>query len=349
MDDAAGPAVDYFDGRSARPQRVRLRLDGDAVQLLSEDAPPRPVRRLPLAALQWPERTRHGARVAHIDDAEGGGELHALDAAAWDRFAQAAGRRDSWVVRSQQSWRRTLLALALLAVVVVAGWRWGVPMAAEGAVALLPASVEADLGRSAFAEIEQRWFKPSALPAARQQALREAFERMRERAEPGAASAPYRIEFRSSRIGANALALPGGTIVMTDELVTLVEGDDDAVLGVLAHEYGHVKRRHGLRQLVQAGLLGAAAGLAFGDYSSVLAGLPALLGTLGYSRDFEREADGDAIAFLRADGRDPEAMVRFFEALARQRERGGAADALGIAFSSHPADAERIARFRRGH
>ena len=35
----------------------------------------------------------------------------------------------------------------------------------------------------------------------------------------------HRLEFRASRIGPNAFALPGGTIVLTDELVELVEGD----------------------------------------------------------------------------------------------------------------------------
>ena len=55
-------AANYFDGISARAQRVQLRLqagvmhvDGDGVAL-----------RLPLDQVQWPERTRHGARVAHF-------------------------------------------------------------------------------------------------------------------------------------------------------------------------------------------------------------------------------------------------------------------------------------------
>ncbi len=123
-----------------------------------------------------------------------------------------------------------------------------------------------------------------------------------------------------------------------------------------------------MRLLGQTTLLGAATSVAFGDFSTLLAGVPALLGQLGYSRDLEREADDDAIAFLHANGISPLVMITMFEALARPAgAQPGAAAAsapeplsapdaasapeapaqgLGIAFSSHPADAERIARFR---
>ena len=100
---------------------------------------------------------------------------------------------------------------------------------------------------------------------------------------------------------------------------------------------------------VQAGLLGGVSSVAFGDFSSMLAGAPALLGHLDYSRDFERAADDEAVAVLRATGRSPAAMVQLFEALERgRRMNGGAglAGRIGIALSSHPADDERMRRFR---
>lgn len=110
-----------------------------------------------------------------------------------------------------------------------------------------------------------------------------------------------------------------------------------------------------MRLLVQTTLLGAATSVAFGDFSTLLAGAPALLGQLGYSRDLERLADDEAITVLRANGISPAAMVPLFGLLAASPgdsaasapDTGRAQDpGLGIAFSSHPADAERIARFR---
>ncbi len=59
------------------------------------------------------------------------------------------------------------------------------------------------------------------------------------------------VEFRASPIiGANAFALPGGIVIVTDQLMQLAEHDDE-ILAVLAHEIGHVKHRHVLRGLPQ--------------------------------------------------------------------------------------------------
>ncbi len=346
---APGLAADFFDGRSARPRRARLLVEAGRLRILDADGGPAALlRELSVSEVRWPERTRHGARIAHLS---GGGELHALDTADWDAFVAAAGLREAWVVRSQQSWRAVLAASVLLLAMVAAGWRWGVPLLADATLAVLPTSVDAQVGDIALRQAEANWLQPSTLPAAQQAALRDAFERavLASSASATQATMPYRVEFRAARIGPNAFALPGGHIVMTDELVRLVDGDEAAIVGVLAHEYGHVLGRHGMRQLVQATLLGAAASLAFGDFSGLLAAAPALIGTLGYSRQLEREADGTAIDLLRAAGRDPAAMAGFFERLAQWRAaRGEEADdsVFGIALSSHPADAERIERFR---
>ena len=70
--------VDYFDGRSARSTPVRLHLAGELLLIDGEGV----ARREPVGAVQWPERTRHGARVAHLAD---GASLHCADALAWER------------------------------------------------------------------------------------------------------------------------------------------------------------------------------------------------------------------------------------------------------------------------
>ncbi|WP_119155936.1 M48 family metallopeptidase [Caldimonas tepidiphila] len=331
------PVADYFDGRSARARRVALHVADGALHLRGEGV----ARAVPLGSVRWPERSRHGACVAHLD---GGGSLHACEAAAWDAWADSIGQRDAWVVRAQQSWRALALAVLLLAGVAAAGYLWGLPWAARALVHAVPASVDAALGESAYRSLSARLLGPSRLPPGEQQRLREAFEAALRRAYPGGDAPPHRVLFHAGRIGPNAFALPGGTIVMTDELVKRVDGNAEVVVGVLAHELGHVEQRHGMRMLVQGALLAAAANLAFGDFSSWLAAAPVLLGQAGYSRDAEREADRAAIRILRAAGLSPLALGRFFEGMATERD--ASAGGLAIAFASHPADAERIRAFR---
>jgi len=222
-------------------------------------------------------------------------------------------------------------------------------MAGRAAVTLLPPAVDRQVGDAAYAALRQHWLTDSALPAAQIEPLRRALESSLAQAEaPG--REPLQLHFHASRLGPNAFALPGGHVVITDELVKLLDGDETVLLGVLAHEAGHARGRHGMRLLVQTALLGAGASALAGDPAGWLATLPALLGGAGYSRDLEREADEASIRVLRAAGRDPAAMLRLFERLAERRAAGGteasASAAIGIAFASHPDDAERIARFR---
>ncbi|MBT2326275.1 M48 family metallopeptidase [Variovorax paradoxus] len=339
----------FFDGRSSRPHAARLHVQGDVLTITpapGEDFAPL---RVPLAQVRWPERTRHGGRIAQLPQ---GASVQALDVAAWDEWAAQQGRAESWVVRAQQNWRGVALALVLLVAATAALYQWGLPWVARGVTAAIPLRVDAMVGAEVLASIDESLLLPSALPPADQERIRRAFAQMVQTAHPGDVPS-WKLEFRRGRdkkLGPNALALPGGTIVLTDELVLLMPGNDEAVLGVLGHELGHVRLRHAMRQLVQVSAVGFAVSVAFGDYGTLIGSAPVLLAALGYSRDAEREADAESVRLMRAVGISPRVMVAFFEAIERwrseQKRAGLDDDAIGLAFSSHPATAERIAFFK---
>ncbi|MET0519601.1 MAG: M48 family metallopeptidase [Burkholderiaceae bacterium] len=339
--------LDYFDGRSARPQGAEIWIADGRLHLAAALAQ----QQYPLGQVRWPERQRHGQRQAQLPD---GGLLSCADARAWDDWAAASGLRDSVTVRWMQSWRHVGIALLALCLAILAGWRWGVPLAAELALRAVPASAERQLGERTLGYLDEYLLKPSGLSAAQQRQIAERFAAALGAGANAAQPQPaYRLHFRRAEpLGPNAFALPGGDIVLTDALVELMRDEPDAVVGVLAHELGHVRHHHGLRITVQAGIVGIAAAAIIGDFSSVLAGAPALLAQQSYSRDFEREADAYARQTLRQAGLSPRVMVGFFERIAdyrqqkteqQQQQRG--ADPFPLAFSSHPADAERIRFF----
>lgn len=335
--DSSPLSVSYYDGRSAKGRPAQVSWHGDVLLIETEG------QRLsvPVNKVQWPERTRHGVRVAHLPD---GGMLRGHDSAIWDDWMSAHGLDASVTVRLQQSWRGVLASLVLLVAVLAAGWQWGVPWAAGHAVQLVPTGVEARVGRVALEAIDSHWMRPSRLPEAEQQRLRQAFADALGRL-PADTVPAHELLFRQSTIGPNAFALPGGVLVMTDEMVKLLDGNTEGLVGVLAHELGHVRERHGMRALMQVALVGAISGLVLGDFSSVLAAVPVWLAQSGYSRDAERAADQVAVEVLRGAGLSPAVMAEVFEKLAKHH--GGDEDSmLGIALASHPADAERIRFFR---
>jgi Zn-dependent protease with chaperone function len=321
-------AAFYFDGKSSRRHSVTVTVR-DEVAVINGDIR----RECALDDLRVSERFRNAKRKVTFPD---GAYLEILDPVAFDALLARTGFQDSFVVRMQQSWRGALSAFAATAVLLVAGYLYGLPAAASLAAKVLPVDVERMLGRETLAFLDKRMLSPSALPPSRQQAI---IGRFRALVPPADGMPAYEIVFRKSRIGPNAIALPSGHIVLTDELVLLV-GNDDAIMAVLAHELGHLHERHLTRRLIQGSMIGAGATLLFGDVSSVIANIPTVMLDLKYSRDAEREADDYAVAMLKKNGISASALIRVFEAL--EDESGAPPPYL----SSHPPASERIARIR---
>jgi len=97
----------------------------------------------------------------------------------------------------------------------------------------MPDSADEAVGELALNQIDgSGLMQPSTLSPREQQAMRDAFEQSVARLT--VADVPrHHLEFRKSGIGPNAFALPGGTIVLTDELYRRMDGDRDILVGVL--------------------------------------------------------------------------------------------------------------------
>lgn len=160
---------------------------------------------------------------------------------------------------------------------------------------------------------------------------------------------PYEFHVVNSSV-MNAFALPGGPVVITRGLLMKL-GSESELAAVLAHELGHINARHHARFLEkQFGLsllLGLGA-LFLGDrpYGQLLVQfgqVGAVLLSLKFSRDQEREADRYGLTYLHRSGYDPEGMIRVFE-LFKSLERGGRPPEW---LSTHPLPENRIVQARQ--
>nr|WP_198983556.1 M48 family metallopeptidase [Herbaspirillum sp. ASV7] len=321
-------AASYFDGKTSRRHQVTLQVV-DAVALVRGEIE----RDCPIAQLHVSERFNRAARKVSFPD---GAYLEIIDGAAFSALLRQTGHRDGLVVRLQQNWRNTMVAFAVLIMVVALSYLYLLPLAAKGVAAALPVAVDRQIGAGALDFLDQHVLKPSQLPQSRRDAI---VSRFRALTTPMPDAPQYQIVFRQSRIGPNAFALPSGQIVVTDEIVQLLD-DDDALMGVLAHELGHVHRRHLMRRLIQSSAIAAAATVLFGDVSAVLANVPTVLLDLKYSRDIEREADDYAIGMFQANGLPRQKLALVFEKL---EQKTGTDGSVSPYLSSHPANEERIA------
>jgi len=336
----------WFDGVNAAAQPCELGWQQGALLLITPDAT---VRRYAVAKVIWPERTRHGLRQLLLPD---GGVVTLLDSAVWDAWAVDIGIAQPLAARWSLNWPGVGAALVALLALFFIAWRWGVPLVAEQSARWTPAPLEARLGRGVMRDFERRgWLRPSELAPELEPRITDAVAQMALRAYPEGTLPRYELHLRKAPawMGPNAFALPGGDIIVTDALVKLLQGQSEtvnpALLGVVAHELGHVREHHVLRLVFEAGAVSVLTGWWIGDYSTLLAGAPALVAQAGYSRDHERAADVEAVRIMRAARLDPAAMLAFFEALKKAvPERNG--DGQDFLLASHPVDSERIRFFQ---
>jgi Zn-dependent protease with chaperone function len=322
----------FYDGVRSQPQAVELRIGAGGIVVRGQ---------ILQRGYNWrrarvSERLQHAPRMIRFAD---GAFCEVSDQAGLDAALAAAGYRDSWVARSQRRWSHVLGAVALLLAAIFAMYRWGLPLAADRVARRIPPSVENGIGARAVKMVEQQ-LAPSKLTPEQTDRVRHVFESIAPREDRR-----FALVLRDGGpFGANAFALPGGTVVVTDQLVQLAP-DDAALAGVLAHEIGHVERRHLMRQVISSTVVGAVVTLIGGDVSGVTAGLPAALANLSYSRDMEREADSYAIDLLKLRQIPIEPLA---ELLLRLKNAHQGSEAFGWAryLQTHPVTEDRVAAIR---
>ncbi len=327
----------YPAGRS-KGSPARLRYDGGKLTLEHDEAAPDSI---PLAGIKADAAVHGVPRRLTLPD--GSCFITTDHAAAARLLGGHPDRKQRGRLALLEGANKGLLAFLAVALVgLLVLFRWGLPLVADGVTAVIPAGVEQAIGESAFKQMDGTLFSASALPQPRRMAIQDTFDRLRR-----IAGLPdtVRLEFRKSRrIGPNAIAFPGGPVVLLDSLVDLAP-NATALAGVLAHELGHVTERHGLRRIVRTSLLAIAITVTLQDMGSVvdeMAGVGVVLAAQANSRDFERDADDHGVALLEKAGLDPRAYADMLRALYNSCRTCGEGSLSWL--SSHPAPEERLKR-----
>lgn len=338
------PAV-YFDGQTARKQPVgisfadgNIHVDGEGITLVE-----------PFHPGMLSERLGNAPRQLHFSD---GGYALIQDNAALEEMLRHLGIKPQSVVsRMEARWRYAAGALVITVAVGVSAYIWGLPILASEVAERIPPAIAAEMDEQTLILLDKGTLAPSTLSVAQQQNIANQFRRL---IPPiGEHTPDYKLVFRNSKaIGPNAFAMPGGTILVTDQLVKLAErepANQDQVIGVLTHELGHIHHRHALRQLVQGSVVALAMTWFLGDVSTVLAAVPTLMLQTRYTREFESQADEYALLMMKRNHLSPDLladMLMKLESFHGLKKGTNEQDGLEGYFSTHPLTQDRIRKLR---
>ena len=320
----------WFDGRSAAPHGVTLRL-GERLEVTGLDIH----RDWNLDDLRAGESQAPLLRLRIANEA---GQVEVVDATFTAVLAARCPDLHKRPDTAGGTWRLVLGSLAA-GIAILLTVAFGMPVAAGFLAPLVPDTVEARLGAAVEGQALDLLGDP---PPCADPAGRAVLDRLVARlaADRGL---PPDLAVSVRRHGtANALTLPGARVVVLSELIAKARSADEFA-GVLAHELGHVALRDPTRALIQASGTSFLLSLVLGDLtgSTVIVALGQAALSAGYSRDAERAADAYSVATMQAAGGDAAALATMLERIARDD-----ADSDPGFLRSHPFTRERAAAIR---
>lgn len=216
-------AATFFDGRSSRAHAVQVSAEqtaaaGDALTIRATDWE----RSDPLASIRVTPRVAGIHRTLVLRD---GGQLQVEDNNAVDAWFPKRDRTAAGIDRLERH-SVAVAASLLVTVLSIAGVIFfGIPYAAEKIAARIPDEVAREMGEQTVTLLDRFGFDKSDLPQKRRDELQAVFKNY-------VADLPrpehYQLRFLHAKM-ANAFALPGGVIVVTDEMVRLIDTKPDGV------------------------------------------------------------------------------------------------------------------------
>ncbi|MEE9299612.1 MAG: M48 family metallopeptidase [Alphaproteobacteria bacterium] len=342
----------FYDGESAGRREVSVRLSPDALDIL--DGGGKVVAHWPYGELRRISRdqrdalrlSRRGERfqrlVIHEVGVEGllfGYAPHLIPRPLFHRSR----------LKFVAIWAAGVGALVLLLA-------HGVPLIASGVASIVSPAWEKEVGERMAEQIVRTFHDPfnfgsldGGLPLCRDEPGHTVLEDLAARLAQGVGSPhDFEIWVADTEIPIiNAFAAPGGYIVIFKGLIDFVESGDE-LAGVLAHEMGHVNRRHPTERWVQFIALGVVSNALVGGSGAgaATARTAELMVMLSYSRNSESEADAAALDMMNAAGVSGRGLADFFErmnALLELTEVHEGVEQIARYFTSHPPSAERSA------
>ena len=319
----------YYTGKSSQGYHAVVSLRGDflLISYLSDGDEPVFVE---WALKEIKKMTSAGSAATYQYGSFPFQSISTSDAALIDLLDQQSNSFEQHYGRLLNGGWETRIALAGLFMGLVAVFYFFiVPGTAAFLAGQLPQQVEIDLGEKLYESVKNDFVEDKRLSGlANEFAAQLNFD------------TDYPIQITVVRQDEmNAFAMPGGHIVVYNELLDELESPE-AFAALLGHEVAHIKHRHSLKSISRTLSSYLFVSLVLGDLNGVSAifveHADALV-RLSYSRELEQAADQEALDVLARNRLDQQGLVQLMQALQDAHEH----EPIRL-LSSHPLTQDRI-------
>mgnify|MGYP001055849912 CR=1 FL=1 len=228
-----------------------------------------------------------------------------------------------------------------LATLIYLGFRWGSEWVSSVVADIIPIEIQEKMGEASLKQLETQNLEKTKLPIFIQEKIKSRFYKLIQKD-----TTHLKILFYDAPYP-NAFALPGNYIVILDSIVKLSQDtiNYNDVIGVMAHEMGHLHYKHSLKLVIKSGLTAIVISYFIGDISTFIATITHQLLTLSYSRSYEEEADDYAIYLLKKNKISTLPLAHLLENMSKTYKEESV---LPEFLSTHPVTEERIKKIKSG-
>ena len=280
----------YYDGKKAAPydSLIHVEADGLLIEIASFPAP----LNWEYETVQIKERPEQGRPLIITNIKEPEARLVLSNDAFYSALTEKIPKKNKPRIFISTAWQ-SLCLWSALALSIMGSIYWFVPQLAEPLSRHFPRSWERQLGEYTVTILTDG--KHVCENKEGQKALDKIVTTL---LAASAVDVPVSIKAVQEK-QANAFAAPGGQIIVYSGLINAADSPDE-VAGVIAHEMGHLTKRHPTQTLLRTLGLNIIISAIFsgtGDAAKTASVANALF-QLRYNRNFEREADQIATQIL---------------------------------------------------
>ena len=240
-----------------------------------------------------------------------------------------------------------LLSLFITGLMTFAFIKWGIPSISKKLSSYVPYEINKSLSNNSLEMLDEYFLKKSKLPNEKKDELLTIFKNEIIPLINKKKNFEYKLGFRSwdleKKSIANALALPNGNIIITDELIRISENKEE-LKAIIFHELAHIQYHHGMQRIIEGSLLAIAVVSIVGDANmlgDLGIGFGSLLINSNYSRNHEQEADIFAFNKMLKNNINPKYFISIMSKIDKNIDVKSEDEASNY-LSSHPNTKKRL-------